>query len=385
MFSGSSWHCFLGISGISVALCSRWCCEYWPLASDIQCMRESTYCTGCLNSVPSLLKDKLSVDLKFNVPATSPYNPHWIRPWCCVAIWKPVENRSRSNWRHLLLATRVLFIASVGDYTRTVIGSVTKWRKLVSAETWKIKASSVTVLWWLRVMKSNPLTTRAIRCTRGWSCRENCMLFSAAPRCLANNVTPSPIGQRSCRVLWWACLSVCVCVCVFVWPRSYLQNYTSDLYQISVHVTYYGRGSVLFWRRSDTLRISGFVDDVIFTHQLVGCSTSPPGWGSEAHKYAALGLSRRNTRCRQPTLLQSGPTKLQWTCWIFMPSMLAHNVRAHIATRKWRVLKATLKVATRVGGSGLWLPCWSLAAERIEMPFRTRFVGPRCILLGGTV
>jgi len=23
MFSGSSWHCFLGISGISVALCSR--------------------------------------------------------------------------------------------------------------------------------------------------------------------------------------------------------------------------------------------------------------------------------------------------------------------------------------------------------------------------
>ena len=32
-----------------------------------------------------------------------------------------------------------------------------------------------------------------------------------------------------------------------------------------VHVTY-GRGSVLLWRRSDTLRISGFVDDVIFAH-----------------------------------------------------------------------------------------------------------------------
>jgi len=27
------------------------------------------------------------------------------------------------------------------------------------------------------------------------------------------------------------CLSVCVCVCVFVCPRSYLQNYTSDLRQ----------------------------------------------------------------------------------------------------------------------------------------------------------
>jgi len=38
----------------------------------------------------------------------------------------------------------------------------------------------------------------------------------------------------------------------------------------------YGRGSVL-WRRSDTLRISGFADDVIFAHKLIGCSTSPPG------------------------------------------------------------------------------------------------------------
>jgi len=33
---------------------------------------------------------------------------------------------------------------------------------------------------------------------------------------------------------------VCVCVC----PRSYLQNYTSDLHYIFVRVIY-GRGSVL--------------------------------------------------------------------------------------------------------------------------------------------
>jgi len=39
---------------------------------------------------------------------------------------------------------------------------------------------------------------------------------------------------------------VCVCVC----PRSYyLRNYTSDLHQFFVHVTY-GRGSVLLWRRN---------------------------------------------------------------------------------------------------------------------------------------
>ena len=33
-----------------------------------------------------------------------------------------------------------------------------------------------------------------------------------------------------------------------------------------VHVSY-GRGSVLFWRRGDTLCISGFMDDVIFAQK----------------------------------------------------------------------------------------------------------------------
>jgi len=92
-----------------------------------------------------------------------------------------------------------------------------------------------------------------------------------------------------------------VCLCVFVCLRSYLRNDTSDLHLIFVHVTY-GCSSVLLWRRSDMLPISAFVNDVIFAHRLIGCSTSPPGWGSEAHTYAALGLARRNTRCRQRTL-----------------------------------------------------------------------------------
>ena len=34
-----------------------------------------------------------------------------------------------------------------------------------------------------------------------------------------------------------------------------------------MHVTY-GRGSVLLWRRSDTLRISDFMDNVIFAQKL---------------------------------------------------------------------------------------------------------------------
>ena len=43
--------------------------------------------------------------------------------------------------------------------------------------------------------------------------------------------------------------------------------YTSDLHQFFVHVIY-GRGSVLRWRHSDMLRISGVTDDVIFAHKL---------------------------------------------------------------------------------------------------------------------
>jgi len=63
-------------------------------------------------------------------------------------------------------------------------------------------------------------------------------------------------------------MSVSVCLCVFVCPRSYLRNYTSDLHQFFLHVAY-GRDSVLLWRRSDTLCTSGFrpVDGVIFAHK----------------------------------------------------------------------------------------------------------------------
>ena len=58
-------------------------------------------------------------------------------------------------------------------------------------------------------------------------------------------------------------VSVCECVCLSAIISSQL---TSDLHQIYVHVTY-GRGSVLLWRRSDTLCTSGFMDDVIFAHK----------------------------------------------------------------------------------------------------------------------
>jgi len=60
-------------------------------------------------------------------------------------------------------------------------------------------------------------------------------------------IIPPPIGSAE-----YCVEHVCVCVCVFVCPRSYLQNYKSDLHQFFVHVTY-GHGPVLLWRRIDTL------------------------------------------------------------------------------------------------------------------------------------
>ena len=40
-----------------------------------------------------------------------------------------------------------------------------------------------------------------------------------------------------------------------------------DLHHSFLHVMH-GRGLILFWRRSDKLRISGYVDDVIFARRL---------------------------------------------------------------------------------------------------------------------
>jgi len=57
---------------------------------------------------------------------------------------------------------------------------------------------------------------------------------------------------------------VCVCVCVCVSAIIYSERpiFTKHF----VHITY-GRGSVRLWRRSDTLCISGFMDDVMFAHK----------------------------------------------------------------------------------------------------------------------
>ena len=111
--------------------------------------------------------------------------------------------------------------------------------------------------------------------------------------------TPPPIDERSTVMSLSVYVFVCVCVCAC--SRSYLWITRPIFTKFFVHVTC-GCGSILLWWCSDTLRISGFVDYVIFAHLLIACSMSPAGWGSEAHTYAALGLLHKNTRCRQQML-----------------------------------------------------------------------------------
>ena len=64
------------------------------------------------------------------------------------------------------------------------------------------------------------------------------------------------------------CKSVCVCLSLCLSVRDHVLETTHPIFtNFFVHVTY-GRGSVLLWRRSDKVRISGFIDDVIFAHKL---------------------------------------------------------------------------------------------------------------------
>jgi len=71
------------------------------------------------------------------------------------------------------------------------------------------------------------------------------------------------------------CLSVCLSVHDHIFGTA-LQSSRNFF----VHVIY-GRGSVLFWQRSDTLYISGFMDDVIFSQAKV----------AKRSAHATLGLA----------------------------------------------------------------------------------------------
>jgi len=79
---------------------------------------------------------------------------------------------------------------------------------------------------------------------------------------------------------------VCVCVCLCV-IRSYLRNYTSDLHHflclLSMTVARSSSGGVMICYVFPVLWMTSYL------HISWGCSTSPPGWGSEARTQPGFG------------------------------------------------------------------------------------------------
>ena len=71
------------------------------------------------------------------------------------------------------------------------------------------------------------------------------------------------IGERSIVMI----VSVCLCVSVCLSVRKHISGNTRPIFtKFTARVTH-GRGSVLFWRRCDTLCTSGLMNDVIFPHK----------------------------------------------------------------------------------------------------------------------
>jgi len=62
------------------------------------------------------------------------------------------------------------------------------------------------------------------------------------------------------------CVRACVRVCVFVCPYRIFGTTRPIFTTFFVPVTY-GRGSVLLWRRCDTLCTSAFMDHIILAHK----------------------------------------------------------------------------------------------------------------------
>ena len=117
-------------------------------------------------------------------------------------------------------------------------------------------------------------------------------------------------------VLWWVCVfdRVCVCVCLSAIISSELHFRSSpDFLCVLIH----GRGSVLRWRRSDTLCTSGFTDDVIFAHKprLLDVAAQ-----LKRSAYAALGLAVNCAVIPVAGHLTHGTTVLSLLCHIAVQS-----------------------------------------------------------------
>ena len=192
------------------------------------------------------------------------------------------------------------------------------------------------------------------------------MLFSVYANRMSSQAAVSQHWRKQNTDPRLVCLSVCVCVCLSV--RDHIFRTTLSIFtKFFVHVSY-GRGSVL-WRHSDTLRIAGFMDDIIFAHKLMLLDVAARLRQRGSHRQRMLGT----TSCSQAT---------QWACWVFMTSCL-HSVHAYIARRKWRVLKVPPQVTAPGAESAVYDCLVSVVPSGIcsrLLPMLVDYV-PECWLL----
>ena len=88
--------------------------------------------------------------------------------------------------------------------------------------------------------------------------------------------SPSPIGERSIVMSESVCLSIkSICVYWYVCLHAYLAPHVQSLPTNYAHINH-GWGSVVLWRRCDTLCISVFVDDVTFSYYGANSGMSLP-------------------------------------------------------------------------------------------------------------
>jgi len=110
-------------------------------------------------------------------------------------------------------------------------------------------------------------------------------------RCCNYYSAPDSGGAEYCDERVCLSVNVCLCVCMSAIIASEL-HVRVIFTKFYVHVTY-GCGSVLLWRRSNMVYnipyyyvfrdILPVLWMTLYLHISWGCSTSPPGWDSEAH------------------------------------------------------------------------------------------------------
>jgi len=86
-------------------------------------------------------------------------------------------------------------------------------------------------------------------------------------------------------------LSICVCVSVCLSVHDHIFRTARPIFAKSFVRVTCGCGSVLLWRRSDTLCTSSFMDDVIFAHKPMLLDVAAQLKRSAASAHAALGLA----------------------------------------------------------------------------------------------